>query len=244
MGSGAFPLYSGVKSVALTKRIILVTINYRLGVLGFLAGDALRAESSDGSVGNYGFQDQRMALQFTRAIIGSFGGNPEQITIFGQSAGGGSTASHLVSRRSWGLFQRAIINSGAWAPWTAQPYNISATRLPQLARNLNCGGKSLLGLAHGGTGGSHLRASATSDAAMMACLRSKDANTVLNKQDGLTSAFLKWSPVIDGVELTDTPLRLMKAGAVAPVPILLGFNKDEGTGFNENPTSLNASQYL
>jgi len=185
---------------------IFVTINYRLGVYGFLAGDALKAESPDGSVGNYGFQDQRRALQFVIDTIADFGGNPNLITIFGESAGGGSTSDHLVSPRSRGMFQRAAIESGAWAPWSAQPYNISATRLPQLAQKNNC----------------------SNAPDVVACLRAIDAQTLFSNSDGLTSAFLEWSPVIDGVELTDDPRNLLAAGAVAPVPIMLGFNHDEG----------------
>jgi para-nitrobenzyl esterase len=140
-GSGSFPLYDGDNDVALLEGTIIVTvrssshrrksvsvvgilpqfmsslclqINYRLGVFGFLSGDALKSESPDGSVGNYGFQDQRLAMQFVVDNIANFGGNPQLITIFGESAGGGSTASHLVSPKSWPLFQRALIESGAW----------------------------------------------------------------------------------------------------------------------------------
>jgi para-nitrobenzyl esterase len=167
-GSGSFLLYDADSDVGLVENTLFVTINYRLNIFGFLAGDALKAESPDGSVGNYGFQDQRAALQVVIDIIGDFGGNPNLITFFGESAGGGSTSSHLVSPRSAGMFQRAIIESGAWASWTAQPYNISATRLPQLAGNVNCG----------------------SAPDVLACMRALDANTVFNGQNGLTSAFL------------------------------------------------------
>ncbi|RYG51932.1 hypothetical protein EON67_02350, partial [archaeon] len=203
----------------LVNHVIYVTINYRLSVFGFLAGDLLRAESPDGSVGNYGFQDQRMALNFTKTIISSFGGNPNLITLFGESAGGGSTSSHLVSPRSWPYFQRAIIESGAWAPWTAQPYNISATRLPQLAKNLNC----------------------STAPNVLTCMRAVDAMTTFKSQAGLTSAFLQYSPVIDGVELTADPRALLAKGAVNPVPIMLGFNMNEGTLFNSAPDNLNAT---
>jgi para-nitrobenzyl esterase len=74
-GAATFPLYDGETDVALTKDVILVTSGYRLGVFGFLAGDELREESSDNSVGNYGLQDQTAALRFVQKEISAFGGN-------------------------------------------------------------------------------------------------------------------------------------------------------------------------
>lgn len=100
------------------KDVILVASNYRLNVFGYLSGDELLAESPDGSVGNYGFQDQRAAMTFVKTEIAAFGGDPSSVTIFGESAGGGSVSNHLVSPRSRGLFARAAIESGSFASWT------------------------------------------------------------------------------------------------------------------------------
>src|SRR5207247_4907546 len=93
--------------------VIVVTINYRLGFLGFLAHPALSAESPDHASGNYGLMDQQFALQWVQRNIIAFGGDPNKVTIFGQSAGGLSVLSHLASPRAAGLFHRAIVQSGA-----------------------------------------------------------------------------------------------------------------------------------
>src|SRR5216684_4493519 len=95
--------------------VIVVTINYRLGVLGFVAHPALTAESPDHASGNYGLMDQQAALRWVRRNIRSFGGDPSRVTIFGESAGGLSVHSHLASPLSAGLFHRAIVESGAYS---------------------------------------------------------------------------------------------------------------------------------
>ena len=93
---------------------VVVTINYRLGALGFLAHPALAARPGD-AAGNYGLMDQQAALRWVRRNIEKFGGDPRRVTIAGQSAGGLSVLAHLVSRGSRGLFQRVIVQSGAFA---------------------------------------------------------------------------------------------------------------------------------
>ena len=99
--------------------VVVVTINYRLGALGFLAHPAL-ASRRGGSAGNYGLMDQLAALRWVKRNVARFGGDPHNVTIAGQSAGGVSVLDLLVSRRSRGLFQRAIVQSGAFA-LTQQP---------------------------------------------------------------------------------------------------------------------------
>ncbi len=94
--------------------VIVVTINYRLGALGFLAHPALSAESTDHVSGNYGIKDQQFALQWVRRNIAVFGGDPDNVTIFGESAGGLGVLSQLASPRASGLFHRAIVESGAY----------------------------------------------------------------------------------------------------------------------------------
>src|ERR1700685_864848 len=91
--------------------VIFVSMNYRMGRLGFFAHPALLAETPDEVHGNYGYMDQRSALQWVQRNISAFGGNPNAVTIFGQSSGGGSVVAHLTSPLSRGLFQRAIMLS-------------------------------------------------------------------------------------------------------------------------------------
>jgi len=105
--------------------VVVVTVNYRLGALGFLAHPALSAEAADPdndgdqdrapASGNYGIMDQQLALQWVRRNIAAFGGDPDNVTVFGESAGGLSTFSNLVSPRARGLFDRAIVESGAYS---------------------------------------------------------------------------------------------------------------------------------
>lgn len=222
-GSGSSPLYLGSNIAGYAGDVIVVTINYRLNVFGFLAGEALLAESPDKSVGNYGFQDQQMALAWVQQNIASFGGNPGQVTIFGESAGGASTSLHLLSDVSKPLFQRAIVESGAWSVWTASPYNISSLRLPELAANAKCTG----------TG-----------AQVLACLRALDSSTIHGLTGGLTSGVLEWAPTIDGVVVVEDPRLSVAQGKVQNKPILVGFNLDEGTLFNGAPLQLNETEYV
>ena len=104
--------HNAARFVELTDAIV-VAPNYRLGPFGFLGHRALRDEHADyPSAGNYGMLDQRLALEWVRANIAAFGGNPNRITIAGQSAGGLSVSLHLVSPGSDGLFHRAIMQGG------------------------------------------------------------------------------------------------------------------------------------
>ncbi|MCU0975365.1 MAG: carboxylesterase family protein [Steroidobacteraceae bacterium] len=112
-GSGAEAWYDGA-ALAL-RGVVLVTLNYRLGALGFLAHEALEAESPLGTSGNYGLLDQVAALEWLRDHVAAFGGDPGNVTIFGQSAGAGSVRALLECPRARGLFHRAIQQSGGFA---------------------------------------------------------------------------------------------------------------------------------
>ncbi|TVT10631.1 carboxylesterase family protein [Amycolatopsis bartoniae] len=110
-------------SLLASQDVVVVTINYRLGVFGFLAHPGLTAEA--GQSGNYGFLDQQAALRWVRQNIAAFGGDPGQVTVGGESAGGFSTCAHLASPGSRGLFRQAIIQSGS----------CPSTPLPQAEQN-------------------------------------------------------------------------------------------------------------
>eukprot|EP00928_Gymnodinium_smaydae_P043580 TRINITY_DN29164_c0_g1_i2.p1 TRINITY_DN29164_c0_g1~~TRINITY_DN29164_c0_g1_i2.p1 ORF type:complete len:630 (+),score=53.79 TRINITY_DN29164_c0_g1_i2:59-1948(+) len=94
--------------------VIVVSIEYRLNVFGFLGSSELRERSASGSTGNYGIEDQRLALSWIRDHIGAFGGDGQQITIVGESAGGNSVFQHMTQPASFGLYDKAIIESGAY----------------------------------------------------------------------------------------------------------------------------------
>jgi para-nitrobenzyl esterase len=109
-GSAHQSLYIGDDLAA--EGVVVVSANYRVGPFGFLATDELAAESDDGSFGNYGLADQVAALEWVQRNVGAFGGDPENVTIFGESAGGFSVCGHLASEASGGLFERVIVQSG------------------------------------------------------------------------------------------------------------------------------------
>ena len=133
--SGAGSIYGPAQLVA--RGVVVVTINYRLGALGFLAHPALSAESSSGGSGDYGLMDQQAALHWTRRNIRRFGGDPGSVTIFGESAGGLSVHSQLVSPLARGLFARAITESGAYS--MVQPTQAQAnTAGTQYAAAVGC----------------------------------------------------------------------------------------------------------
>ncbi|MCZ9342539.1 carboxylesterase family protein, partial [Streptomyces sp. TRM76130] len=109
VGSGAF--YDG-STLAADGDVVVVTLNYRLGAFGYLAHPDLAGESAEGVSGNYGVLDQQAALRWVRDNVAAFGGDPDNVTVFGESAGGGSVCHQLVSPRAVGLFDRAIAQSG------------------------------------------------------------------------------------------------------------------------------------
>jgi len=109
-GSGSFPMSSGVQFAR--QDVVLVTFNYRLGRLRFFAFPALSREHPDELKGNYAYMDQIAALAWVQRNIAAFGGDPKNVTIFGESVGGVSVHTHLTSPLSRGLFQKAIIQSG------------------------------------------------------------------------------------------------------------------------------------
>lgn len=179
--------------------VVVVTINYRLGALGFLAHPALTSESPDHASGNYGLMDQQAALQWVHRNIAAFGGNPHKVTIFGESAGGLSVHSQLASPLAAGLFQRAIVQSGAYL--LSQPT-----------------------LADGETQGTAFATATGCTDQSAACLRGLSVAQVLANQ-GNTETSTR--PVIDGKVFTQSIRDAFLSGQFNHVPVMEGSNHDE-----------------
>jgi para-nitrobenzyl esterase len=204
-GSGATPGYDGE---ALAKKgVVLVTINYRLGVFGFFSHPELTKESEHHASGNYAFMDQVAALQWVRNNIAAFGGDPRRVTVFGDSAGSSSIANLMGSPRAKGLFQRAVGQSGAWM-------GLSLTTTRTLAEAEQAGVKIAESL----------------NARTLAELRAKPAEELLK-------AGRAGGPVIDGWFLPEDVAAIFAQGKQNDVPLIVGSNQDEGTFFLQPTTA-------
>lgn len=175
---------------------VVVTLNYRLGALGFLSHPAL-ASRPDGATGNYGLMDQRAALRWVRGNIGRFGGDLHNVTIAGQSAGGLSVLAQLVSPGSRGLFQRAIVQSGAFA-LTQQPLADAEAAGKTFAAKAGCPGQTAR------------------------CLRHLPVAALVADFPGAAIP-----GVIDGAVLRESIGAALAGGRFAHVPVLNGINDDE-----------------
>ncbi|MCA9548547.1 MAG: carboxylesterase family protein [Myxococcales bacterium] len=215
-GSASQPLYDGTR---LTRDggVVLVSINYRLGALGFLATPELKAESPDDVAGNYGTLDQVAALTWVRDNIAAFGGDPGNVTIFGESAGGVSVCTLLGSPLGAGLFHRAVIESGGGC--------FSLALMENAPR-----GRSALDI------GAELVTAAGCDgeADKLACMRGLGAEAVVATQATISSSGLGLpdiGPCVDGVVIPKEPYTTFNQGGGNEVPVLIGSNSDEAVGF-------------
>ena len=213
-GSGGEPHY---QSNSLPQRgCVLVTINYRLGLFGFLAHPELAAESPDGVSGNYGLLDQIAALQWVQDNIANFGGDPKRVTIFGESAGGEAVLNLMTSPRARGLFHRAIAespsDSGRWLHLRRPALNFMPAE----------------------EAGQHFASKLTGDATgQIERLRAMDAEDLSDAyRDNFESGRYMF-PVVDRVILPSMPMSAFTEGQQAAVPLMIGYNSDEGTLIND-----------
>jgi para-nitrobenzyl esterase len=203
VGSGAEPRYDGARLAA--RGIVVVTVNHRLGALGFLAHPELTAEQ--GASGNYGLMDLIAALRWVANHIAAFGGDPTAVTIAGESAGSMAVSALMASPRAKGLFVRAI---GESAALFESPSRKLATRAEaerrgvELARDLGAGS--------------------------LQEMRRAPAQAVLDASPGFG-----FRPIIDGYVLSRTPAEIFAAGEQSDVPLMSGWNKDEGFNFTLSP---------
>jgi para-nitrobenzyl esterase len=184
---------------------VVVTINYRLGVFGFLALPGLSAEARDHASGNFGLQDQQAALRWVRRNIAAFGGNPGNVTIFGESAGGASVCAQLASPTARGLFERAIIESGPCAsPLSSQSPTVAAAE------------RTGVGLAQ--------RVGCADPATQVACMRAQAVAPLLAAGGAGVGT---WRPVVGGAVLPQPITAAISSGDFNRVPTVQGSNHDE-----------------
>ena len=217
--SGSGSMSSNTCSVLARHGVVGVNLNYRLGALGFMAHPALSRESANKVSGNYGLLDQLAAIAWVRDNIAAFGGDPNNITIFGESAGGISVSMHMLSPLAEGLFQGVIAESGnpismqyVWAHATPVTMAQGEAEGVRFARAMGCG----------------------NDGATLEKLRAKSWQDVISGCDnsmaelGAFDAGFGFGPVVDGWYLPAMPVDLVQRRKVSYVPMIIGGNRDEG----------------
>lgn len=214
-GSGSVPIYNGERMAE--KDVVFVTINYRVGIFGFLAHPELSEESSNNVSGNYGLLDQIAALEWVQNNIANFGGDPDRVTIAGQSAGSFSVNYLVASPLAEGLFHGAIAESGAAM--------LPAARLTtdnSLSSAEERGEQALMSLGVGS----------------ISEMRELPADSLLSAQGQYGS------PIIDGYVIPKPVHSLFIEGNYNDVPLLTGWNEDEGLSFGTPPTAEQFKQNL
>ncbi len=201
-GSGSVALYDGTNLAS--TGLVIVTINYRLGVFGFLAHPDLTAESSHHASGNYGLMDQIAALRWVQSNIRGFGGDPRRVTIWGQSAGAFSVSALLASPEAKGLFQRAMADSGL---------GVAGFPMPPLSAGEEAGVKFA---------NSH-------NAHSIRELRAIPAAELLPRPGDFSAP--RFSPNLDGWILPQSPRTLGDQGADSDVPVITGYQANDGMLF-------------
>lgn len=201
--------------IAATSDVIVASMQYRVGSFGFLYLKKYFPRGSEETPGNMGLWDQILAIRWIKENAAAFGGDRDLITLFGESAGGGSVSIHLISPVTKGLARRGILQSGTMnAPWSY----MTGERAEQIGRILvqDCGCNiSLLD---------------TNPHQVMDCMRAVDAKTISLQQWNSYSGILGFpsTPTIDGILLPKHPMDMLAEGDYEDMEILLGSNHDEG----------------
>ncbi|MDR2006779.1 MAG: carboxylesterase family protein, partial [Acidaminococcales bacterium] len=226
-GSGSFPLYNGTGFAK--KGIVTVTINYRLGVLGFFASQETLKRY--GTTGNWGLLDQIKALEWVRDNIAAFGGDPGKVTIGGESAGSFSVSALVTSPLAQGLFRGAIMESGSVLSLPAFSYYSRAG----LKKSIEASGV-LADIFAAGDNADGLREMRKADAETLTHLSFFTADQ--------TAIPFFLTPAFDGRVVPESPLAALAASELAGVNFLLGFNNDEGSLFVPDGTGDGACKAL
>lgn len=205
-GANGVRLYEG-NTLALRGGVVVVTLQYRLGALGYLALPHLDAESDAGVSGNYGLRDQQAALAWVQRNVARFGGDPARVMLFGESAGAVNTCMHLASPGSAGLFQRALMQSGSCAALTLTEKRAEG--------NLWLGGTTCANASD-----------------VPACLRALTPEQLIRAYPvpvnvGSRRPAVSWNPNVDGVVLPRAPIEALRDGTANDVPLVVGHNSEE-----------------
>ena len=218
-GSGSSRRFSGEH---LARRgAVVVTLNYRLGALGFLAHPELSRESGRDHSGNYGLMDMLAALDWVRANIDRFGGDPSRVTVFGESAGASAVAHLMTSPMAAGLFHRAILQS---AGTSVAPLRLLREHWHGVEP------AESIGARFGSTFG---------DAPTVKALRERTPEEIVARQ-GRESVF---RAITDGWVLPEMPRAVLDAGRHLPIPLIVGCNSDEGAMFLTDASEVTPDQY-
>ncbi len=216
MGAASQPLYDGEGLARLG--CVVVSINYRLGLFGFLAHPALSRESKDNVSGNYGLLDQVEGLRWVQRNIAAFGGDPDHVTIFGESAGGMSVLCLMVAPQAKGLFHGAIAQSPAWLNM------VGLRAAPPGRETAEQAGRQFI---------TACGLDASADAKQLRQIDAKALVRAVPAEPGagaplrLKPLALRIAPVVDGHVIPDDPNLLFAAGRQHGVPLIIGNNKDE-----------------
>jgi para-nitrobenzyl esterase len=195
-GAGSVPLYDG--DALARKGVVVVTMNYRLGPYGFFVHPALTAESPHKASGNYGLMDMLASLRWVKRNIAAFGGDPGNVTVFGQSAGAMAISSLVASPESKGLFQRAISESGAWMGFAPSPGMRTRAQAEEAGQ----------------------KAATEAGVSTVEQLRAMSAADV-------TAKFRSAGMIVDGWVIPEDPSTTFAAGRQNAVDVLVGSNKDD-----------------
>nr|AID61329.1 esterase [Calliphora stygia] len=239
-GSATLDIYNA-EIMSAVGNVIVASFQYRVGAFGFLHLSPVMPGFEEEAPGNVGLWDQALALRWLKENARAFGGNPEWMTLFGESAGSSSVNAQLVSPVTRGLVKRGMMQSGTMnAPWSHMTSEKAVEIGKALINDCNCNASLL----------------PENPQSVMACMRSVDAKTISVQQWNSYSGILSFpsAPTIDGAFLPSDPMTLMKTADMSGYDIMIGNVKDEGTYFllydfidyfdKDEATSLPRDKYL
>lgn len=219
-GSGAYQYYG--PEYLLDHDVVYITGNYRLGALGFLS------LGNEEVPGNFGLKDQHLILQWIQDNIAAFNGDPDQVTIFGESAGSASVAYHLISSNSYKLFHKAILQSGTqYAPWAFDHFGTNVRNTVVLANSLNCPIKNVKEDIEN----------------FLDCIREKTPEEIILTLGARTVGFLPTVEASMTGFIQKSPTSFTRSLGL-DIPIMIGVTSEEGALFSAREFQLNNANCL